>query len=80
MQIPPGTKSIMIWGRVRRFQPRSGKEIDAAVLAVKPASNCEDLATGANAAAEAIVAKYQALDAEYDRKTDHGRSQGAVLL
>jgi hypothetical protein len=26
------------------------------------------------------VAKYQALDQEYDRKTDHGRNQGATLL
>lgn len=51
----------------------AGKEIEAAVL--KPASNCEDL----GAAADAIVAKYQALDQEYDRKTDHGRNQGAAL-
>ncbi|MBI3527398.1 MAG: DUF922 domain-containing protein [Betaproteobacteria bacterium] len=59
---------------------KAGKEIDAAVLAVKPASNCEDLEAAANAAAQAIVAKYQALDGEYDRKTDHGRNQGATLL
>ena len=59
---------------------RAGKEIEAAVLAVKPASNCEDLEVAGNAAAEAIVAKYQALDEEYDRKTDHGRNQGATLL
>ncbi len=58
----------------------AGKEIEAALLAAKPASNCEDLAAAANSAAEAIVAKYQKLDQDYDRKTDHGRSQGATLL
>jgi hypothetical protein len=27
-----------------------------------------------------VLPKYQALDEEYDRKTDHGRNQGATLL
>jgi len=58
----------------------AGKEIETAVLAVKPASNCEDLELTANTAAQAVVSKYQALDEEYDRKTDHGRNQGATLL
>jgi len=59
---------------------KAGRQIEAAVLAVGPASNCEDLGAAANAAAQAIVTKYQALDEEYDRKTDHGRNQGATLL
>jgi len=59
---------------------KAGREIEAAVLAVKPASNCEDLESAANTAAQAIVSKYQALDEEYDRKTDHGRNQGVNLL
>ena len=59
---------------------KAGNEIEAAVLAVNPASNCEDLELAANTAAQAIVTKYQALDEEYDRKTDHGRKQGATLL
>jgi predicted secreted Zn-dependent protease len=58
----------------------AGKEIEAAVLAVKPASNCEDLEMAGNTAAQAIVTKYQGLDEEYDRTTDHGRNQGATLL
>jgi predicted secreted Zn-dependent protease len=58
----------------------AGREIEAALLASKPAGNCEDLAAGANAAAEAIVKKYQILDQDYDRKTGHGRTEGAVLL
>ncbi|HKB82854.1 MAG TPA: DUF922 domain-containing protein [Burkholderiales bacterium] len=59
---------------------KAGREIEAAVLTAKPAGNCEDLEAAANGAAQAIVAKYQALDEEYDRKTDHGRNQGATLL
>jgi predicted secreted Zn-dependent protease len=58
----------------------AGKEIQAALLSAKPVSNCEDLAAAANSVAEAIVTKYQKLDQDYDRKTDHGRSQGATLL
>jgi predicted secreted Zn-dependent protease len=59
---------------------KAGREIEAAVLGIKPASNCEDLAAAANAAADAIVTKYRTLDEAYDRKTDHGRNQGATLL
>ena len=58
----------------------AGKEVEAALMAAKPAGNCEDLAAAANAAAEAIVQRYQKLDEDYDRKTGHGRSQGATLL
>ena len=58
----------------------AGKEIEAELLAAKSASNCEALAAAANSAAEAIVTRYQKLDQDYDRKTDHGRSQGATLL
>ena len=59
---------------------KAAKEIEAVALAVKPAGNCEDLELAANSAARAVVAKYQALDEEYDRKTGHGRNQGATLL
>ncbi|HWH47226.1 MAG TPA: DUF922 domain-containing protein [Burkholderiales bacterium] len=58
----------------------AGREIETALIAAKPAGNCEDLAAAANGAAEAIVKKYQDLDEDYDRKTAHGRSQGATLL
>ena len=59
---------------------KAGNEVEAAVLAVKPASNCEDLEVTANAAAQAIVEKYKRLDEQYDRKTAHGRNEGATLL
>lgn len=59
---------------------KAGAEIEKALLAVKPHSNCEDLAGTANTAAEEIVKKYQKLDQEYDRKTEHGRTEGATLI
>lgn len=59
---------------------KAGAEIEKALLALKPASNCEDLDKAANAAGERVVEKYRKLDADYDRSTDHGRKQGATLL
>jgi predicted secreted Zn-dependent protease len=59
---------------------KAGKEIEAAMLAVKPAGNCEDLESAANVRAQEIVAKYKAMDEAYDRKTDHGRRDGVTLL
>lgn len=64
----------------KEYALKTGKEVEEAVLAVKPASNCEDLEASADAVAQAIESKYQALDAEYDRQSDHGRNQGATLL
>lgn len=59
---------------------KAGAEIEAALLGVKPASNCEDLGKAANAAANKVIEKYRQQDKDYDRSTDHGRKQGAVLL
>ncbi|MEQ1882205.1 MAG: DUF922 domain-containing protein [Burkholderiales bacterium] len=59
---------------------RAGKEIEVALLAAKPASNCEDMQTAASAIAEQIVAKYREKDDEYDRQTRHGQSEGASML
>ena len=59
---------------------KAGAEIEKALQAIKPASNCEDLDKAANAAGEQVVEKYRKLDTEYDRSTDHGRKQGATLL
>jgi predicted secreted Zn-dependent protease len=59
---------------------KAGKEIETALLAVKPAGNCEDLGKAANATAQRILEKYQKLDKDYDDKTEHGRTEGAALL
>ncbi len=59
---------------------KAAREIEAALLSLKPASNCEDLETAANARAQAIVQKYQALDEAYDARTAHGQKEGVTLL
>jgi len=61
------------------FARQAGVEVEAALLAMKPASNCEDLDRAANAAAEQLIEKYRKDDAAYERATDHGRKQGATL-
>jgi predicted secreted Zn-dependent protease len=59
---------------------KAGEEIEAALQAIKPASNCEDLDKAANAAGEKVIEKYRKRDQELDRSTDNGRKQGATLL
>jgi len=59
---------------------QAGRDIEAALRAVEPASNCEDLESRADQAAQKIVSKYQALDETYDRETAYGRTGGGTLL
>jgi predicted secreted Zn-dependent protease len=66
--------------RHKQHAIQAGKDIEAAIRSAKPAGNCEDLDTAANAAAEKIVEKYRKLDEDYDRKTRYGGTEGAALL
>ncbi|HZP94475.1 MAG TPA: DUF922 domain-containing protein [Burkholderiales bacterium] len=59
---------------------RAGKEIEAALLAVKPAADCDALTEAANDTAEQILKKHRAADEEYDRKYQHGLKDGATLM
>jgi predicted secreted Zn-dependent protease len=59
---------------------QAGRDIEAALRAVEPASNCEDLESRADESAQKIVSKYQALDEAYDRETAFGRTEGGTLL
>jgi predicted secreted Zn-dependent protease len=59
---------------------QAGKDIEAKLRALEPVSNCEDLESRADQAAQAVVSKYQTLDATYDRETAYGRNEGATLL
>lgn len=66
--------------RHKEFGLQAGREIESALIAMKPASNCEDLKIAANALANQILGKYKKLEVEFDRQTRHGRSEGASLL
>lgn len=59
---------------------KAGAEIEKALMAIKPAGNCEDLDKAAGAAGEKVIVKYRKLGSDYDLDTDHGRKQGATLL
>ncbi len=59
---------------------KAARQIETALLGLKPAGNCEDLESAANAQAQSIVQKYQARDQAYDARTDHGRKEGVSLL
>lgn len=53
----------------------AAKEIDAAISNMKARSTCDELGNAANAAAAAIVKKHAQRDVEYDRATNHGRTE-----
>jgi predicted secreted Zn-dependent protease len=59
---------------------QAGRDIEAALRAVEPSSNCEALESRADQAAQEIVSKYQKLDEAYDRETAYGRTEGGTLL
>jgi len=60
------------------FAQQEARELSSALQALK-VEHCEDMNAAAQKANDRIARKYQDLNDEYDRKTGHGRTQGAVL-
>ncbi|MEX0959883.1 MAG: DUF922 domain-containing protein [Burkholderiales bacterium] len=58
----------------------AGNQILAALEAMPPARNCQVLIETANRTANGILEKYQAASEAYDRRTEHGRKDGASLI
>ncbi|MGH8212773.1 MAG: DUF922 domain-containing protein, partial [Rhodanobacteraceae bacterium] len=58
----------------------AANEVQALEGSIQPASDCSELTLQVTNRAEAILEKYRAVDAEYDRDTKHGQNQGAVLV
>lgn len=58
---------------------RAAKAIDAYLLTLPARSSCAALETEANAGAYRLLRKHNEIEAQYDRDTGHGRSQGAWL-
>jgi predicted secreted Zn-dependent protease len=54
-------------------------EIDKALNKIQPQQNCRQLKRMADATANAIVQKYTQADIEYDRLTNNGMTEGAVI-
>jgi predicted secreted Zn-dependent protease len=59
---------------------RAGAEIEKALLGLAPAKSCDGYSALADAAASKILKKYQAVSEEHDRRTEHGRKDGASLI
>jgi predicted secreted Zn-dependent protease len=55
------------------------REIEALGRSFHVAGACSTIAKAFNDEAGSIIAKYQALDANYDLETDHGENQGATF-
>ena len=55
-------------------------EVQALAGSIQPAADCSDLTREIDDRAESVLDKYRALDAKYDRDTNHGEKQGAVLV
>ncbi len=54
-------------------------EIESTLQNLPPANTCDEMDKQANKAAYAILYKYQRKDKRYDKVTDHGHTQGALL-
>lgn len=57
----------------------AAREIDKAFSEIPTQQNCRDLAQMINNIGNAIVQKYTQADIEYDRITDNGLTEGAVI-
>lgn len=55
----------------------AAREIDRGIGALPAQANCNALGNAANALGNEILRKYNEQDTDYDRSTDHGRTQGA---
>ena len=58
---------------------QAAAEIERDLLALPPASSCAALEAQANQGAQRSIARFAAMDGQYDRETRHGESQGARL-
>ena len=61
------------------FGLKSAREIEQALLAISPQSNCDELEKEANATGHRILKKYAQLEKAYDRTTNHGVNNGAIF-
>jgi predicted secreted Zn-dependent protease len=58
---------------------QAGAEIEQALVATPAARYCEEVGEAANDRANEIVKKLQRMDADYDDRTKHGATEGAVF-
>lgn len=57
----------------------AARDIERTLASLPSQPTCDALGALANAWGDGIIRKYDQIDVEYDRATDHGRTQGAYL-
>lgn len=63
----------------KEFGLNAAKEIEQEIKKIRPKRNCAELERDVNRAGDYIIAKYNSIEKEYDRKTNHGINAGAAL-
>jgi predicted secreted Zn-dependent protease len=58
----------------------AAKDIEQKLITLGGFSSCEELESRARGAARGVVKKYQRKDRAYDEATEHGNTQGALLI
>ncbi len=58
---------------------QAANEIRALANSIQPAENCSALSREVADRAQSVLDKFRAVDETYDRQTNHGQTQGAVL-
>jgi predicted secreted Zn-dependent protease len=59
---------------------QAGEELERALLTTPAGRYCEEVGKAANERAADVVRKLRRTDAEYDERTKHGYTEGAVFL
>ena len=63
----------------REIAIEAAREIEQRIESEPPASKCETLKRTVNIRANTLLDEYREKGKRYDKQTDHGRTQGAVL-
>lgn len=63
----------------REIGVQTAKEIERSISALKPRASCEELRLAANSIGQQLVEKSKPTEADYDVRTRHGRTQGAIF-
>ncbi len=58
---------------------KAAREIDNTLRVLRPEADCTQLEQTANVLGQKIIRKYTVIDREYDRITQHGRTEGAFI-
>ncbi len=58
---------------------KAAREIESKIFRIKPQKSSNQLEKNANDLCQSIIAKYNQLEVDYDFRTKHGETQGAVF-